>query len=111
MSTVKLFRLGWSSTASMNSARSGHAASLLSNGKGLVAGGYNQTATLASAELYDPSTGQWTITDSMNAAQATHGAIVLCNGKVLVFGGSNCMGTLSSAELYDPVTGYWNKTN
>jgi hypothetical protein len=41
-----------------------HTATLLSNGKVLVAGGYNGAA-LASAELYDPTSGTWTATGSL----------------------------------------------
>jgi Galactose oxidase, central domain len=37
----------------MNTARSSHTATLLPNGLVLVAGGYNGTSVLASAELYN----------------------------------------------------------
>jgi WD40 repeat protein len=43
----------WSVTASLNTARSGHTATLLPNGKVLVAGGRNATSSLNTAELYD----------------------------------------------------------
>jgi hypothetical protein len=93
----------------MNNVRYLHTASVLSNGKVLVTGGYSNSAYLNSAELYDPSTGMWTTTGNMNYARAEHKASVLTNGKVLVTGGiSN--GFLNSAELYDPSTGTWTIT-
>ena len=46
----------WSITANLNKLRSdGHTATLLSNGKVLVAGGNGPDGLLNSAELYDPS--------------------------------------------------------
>ncbi len=60
---------------------------------------------LASAELYDPATGNWTATGSLNIKRAYHTAALLPNGKVLIAGGINGLavnGCLSSAELYDP---------
>ena len=44
----------WSFTGSMFTTRQAHTATLLRNGKVLVAGGNNGTTTLSSAELYDP---------------------------------------------------------
>ena len=46
-------------TGSMTTARTEYTATLLPNGKVLIAGGYyfSALAELASAELYDPSTG------------------------------------------------------
>ena len=84
----------------MNSARGYHTASILTNGKVLVAGGLNNGSYLNSAELYDPSTGVWTMTGYMSFARDWHTASILMNGKVLVAGGDGNGGSLNSAELY-----------
>ena len=63
-----------------------HSATLLPNGKVLVAGGYNGS-TLASAELYDSASGSWTRTGSLANERDNHTATLLPNGKVLVAGG------------------------
>ena len=91
----------WSETGKMNVARFAHTATLLPNGKVLVAGGGNLGADgrfnhLSSAELYDLVTGKWTETGSMNAPHAGVTATLQHGGKVLVGG-----------ELYDPATGTW----
>ncbi|CAF4296956.1 unnamed protein product, partial [Rotaria sordida] len=78
-----------------------HTASVLTNGKVLVAGGY-YGGYVNSAELYDPSTGMWTNTSSMSTARTDHTASVLTNGKVLVAGGLISGGYANSAELYQP---------
>jgi hypothetical protein len=81
---------------------------LLPNGKVLVAGGSDGTSLfLASAELYDPASGNWTATGSLATARSDHTATLLPNGKVLVAGGNN---SLANAELYDPATGHWTAT-
>ncbi len=101
----------WTVTGSLNTAREVHTATLLPDGKVLVAGGYNRPESLASAELYDPVIGTWTVTGSLNTARSGHTATLLTDGKVLVAGGFNdSSGTLASAELYDPVTGNWTVT-
>ena len=100
----------WVPTGSFVMARSRHTATLLPNGKVLVAGGNNGPA-LSGAELYDPATGTWTATGSMGTARSRHTATLLPNGKVLVAGGFNELdGFLSSAELYDPASGTWTAT-
>jgi IPT/TIG domain/Galactose oxidase, central domain/Kelch motif len=99
-------------TGSMNQVRFQHTATLLNNGKVLVTGGWPNTAfgtpVLASAELYDPSTGTWTPTGGMNVARTAHTATLLPDGKVLVAGGRDGNFTyLNQAELYDPAIGIW----
>src|SRR5205807_9352939 len=100
----------WSVTASMATARYAHTATLLPNGKVLVAGGYNGSGTTAGAELYDPATGSWRSTGSMATARLNHTATLLLGGDVLVAGGYTGMGSTSDAELYDPATGRWSRT-
>jgi N-acetylneuraminic acid mutarotase len=101
----------WTPTSSMTDGRIDPTATLLPNGKVLVAGGNSgSTDDLASAELYDPGTGTWSPTGSMSGARDQATATLLPNGKVLVAGGCPPGSTLSSAELYDPTTGIWTPT-
>jgi N-acetylneuraminic acid mutarotase len=101
-------------TGSLATARENHTATLLSNGKVLVAGGDTGVAVnLRSAELYDPASGTWTATGSLATARGKHTATLLPNGKVLVVGGHGNNGNsdvLASAELYDPASGTWTAT-
>jgi len=99
----------WTITGNMQTPRWGHSLTLLPNGKVLATGGLVTSAgssLLASAEIYDPATGQWTATGNMNVARNSHRATLLPNGKVLVVGG----GGIATAELYDPATGQWSLT-
>ena len=57
-------------TGSLGTARDAHTATLLPNGKVLVAGGNNGPAALSSAELYDPAIGTWTATGSLGTARS-----------------------------------------
>src|SRR5260221_6802087 len=94
----------FSNATPLTTTRSGQTATLLSNGKLLVAGGQsNQGAASSTAELYDPGTGTWAMTSPMNADRAQHTATMLPNGKILVVAGSSSGGALSSAEMYDPI--------
>ena len=95
-----------------DTARFSHSATLLNNGIVLIAGGLDAADfALASAELYDPTTGTFTPTGSMNNARSSHSATLLNNGMVLITGGSSLYATgLVSAELYDPTTGTFTPT-
>jgi len=100
-------------TGSLATARYFHTATLLPNGKVLVAGGDGNGPSQESAELYDPASGTWTATGSLGAARNGHIATLLPNGKVLVAGGFNGdsdSSILVSAELYDPASGTWSAT-
>jgi hypothetical protein len=99
-------------TGTMTTARYFHTMTLLSNGKVLIAGGYdgNSHTSIASAELYDPATETWRATGSLNTPRDSHTATLLPSGKVLVAGGEGISDLLDSAELYDPATGTWTPT-
>jgi len=92
-------------TGAMAVARIGQAATLLLDGRVLIAGGSNGTT----AELYDPQTGSFSPTGPMNVVRLRgHTAALLEDGRVLVTGGTDdslAASPLASAELYDPKTG------
>jgi hypothetical protein len=92
----------------------GHTATLLPNGKVLVAGGDGPGGITAKAEVFDPASGpngKWTAVADMNVPRRFHAAMLLPNGKVLVADGqNNGLTPLSSAELFDPATGKWTLT-
>jgi hypothetical protein len=106
---------GWIPTGAMAVARADASATLLLDGKVLIAGGRigpTMEASTASAELYDPRSGTWSATGSMHGPRDGQTATRLLDGRVLVAGGASRagMGALATAELYDPSSGTWQAT-
>ncbi|MEO7298345.1 MAG: kelch repeat-containing protein [Verrucomicrobiota bacterium] len=90
-----------------------HTATLLPNGKVLVAGGYIQGGFVGNdLEVFDPATGVWTYTGNLRSGRDNHTATLLPNGKVLIAGGNSFSGGyLANTELFDPATGASIATN
>ena len=98
----------FSHTGSMSVQRERHTATLLQDGRVLVAGGgygcCDDFTDLSSAELYDPATGTFSPTGSMTETLSGHIATLLKDGRVLMVGGD------STAEIYDPRVGKFTAT-
>ena len=94
-------------------ARFSHTATLLLEGKVLIAGGMERNGVwLDSAELWDPATERFTSLGRMSSPRAGATATLLPNGKVLIAGGSSGLGVnLAGAELFDPGTGAFTRTS
>jgi WD40 repeat protein len=99
-------------TASMAAPRQGMTATLLRNGRVLIAGGDSARNTPQPiAELYDPATDTFTQTGSLNGGRSVHTATLLDDGNILLVGGvSQNDEVLASAEIYHPLTGEFTST-
>ena len=85
---------------------------VLSDGRVLITGGYDQTSILLSAELYDPSSQTFTATTgNMTTPRWFQQVTLLQDGTVLITGGDNYSGFLNSAETYDLTTGAFTATS
>jgi hypothetical protein len=87
-----------------------HAATMLADGRVLVAGGVTLPgpATTRVSEIYDPATGLWTRVGDLTAARGQLSATRLPDGRVLAAGGG--LFAINTAERFDPGTGLWTAT-
>jgi hypothetical protein len=101
---VTILSTGFVPISEMPVARSGHTATLLLDGRVLVAGGTDDPTH--SAELFDPATSSFgPLSGNMIHVRTGHCAALLPGGKVLIAGGDDSNGTLfETAELFDPAT-------
>jgi hypothetical protein len=95
-----------SSAANMLVARSGHTATLLPDGKVLIAGGCIvdgcEDRLTRTVEVFDPSMNSFSSTGELTVARVGHAAVLLDSGKVLIVGGWAGQDATRKTELYDP---------
>src|SRR5215467_2550097 len=69
-------------SAPLSTPRGQHSATVLSDGKVLIAGGETGNNAIASAERYDPARNAWTDAGTLKTARYQHAATLLTTGKV-----------------------------
>ncbi|MEQ1604335.1 MAG: kelch repeat-containing protein [Pyrinomonadaceae bacterium] len=93
------------SLSDMVTGRAAHTATLLTDGRVLIVGGFRNGGTsLREAEIFAADTGTFSPTGSLSTPRSGHTATMLPDGKILIAGGFD--GTyLDSSEIFDPKTG------
>jgi hypothetical protein len=98
--------------ASMHDRRADHTATLLPDGRVLIAGGMVENGVfINSAELFDPAKGTFIAAANMQSRRVEHSATLLPNGKVLIAGGlagrasEGGPGVTATTEIFNPATG------
>ena len=109
ISTARLYdpATGTHALGDMHEARGALTATRLLDGRVLITGGERFGDTyeqLATAEVFDPSTGRFTVTGKLHSGRSRHTATLLRSGKVLIAGGA------AKGEIYDPAKGTFAET-
>jgi hypothetical protein len=95
------------SIAPMPQPRVAHTATMLADGRVLIAGGLDATSSLRSTLLYDPATRAFAPGPDMLVPRLKHAAALLADGSVLLAGGASDNGWRTrrdDAERYQPRT-------
>jgi Galactose oxidase, central domain/Kelch motif len=136
----------WTKSGLLGTARTAAVGAVLRDGRVLVAGGFytngkgpgdematailaayhadladidlpDYAAAMATAEIFDPSTGTWSATGPMTYARSGAQAATLADGRVLVFGSGTPGGGIAvdaaasvTGEVFDPSTGQFTLT-
>jgi len=105
----------WRETSPLPTPLYTHAATLLSDGRVLVTGGFSGSADnspgLDTTFTYDPATAQWSTAAAMSDARAEHTMLRLPDGRVLALGGLDQNNdVLRTVEIYDPAVNAWTLT-
>ena len=121
----------WEPSGELIEGRAAHTATLLKDGRVLVAGGSDHVGSKSHTEIYDPQTRRWIRSDTidnwrnasgMNISRSDHSATLLENGNVLVVGGRTRLasdniggiggvGFVSKSEIYNINQGEWTFAN
>jgi hypothetical protein len=86
----------------LTSVHAGGTGTPLPNEKFLVMGGFVGTQSVATTEVFDPTTGMWSPGDLMLEGRRDFTSTLLPNGQVLSIGGKDNSGILSTTEVYTP---------
>ncbi|EPX62261.1 hypothetical protein D187_008448 [Cystobacter fuscus DSM 2262] len=98
----------WRMTSPLTCAREEARGVTLSDGRILVVGGWGEGSALATAEVWEPRTGEWSATGSLPVPRSGFALTALPGGGAAVSGGSlNYADPTETVELWDPVRGTW----
>jgi Kelch motif len=106
---------GVTTTGSLAVPRASHTATLLGDGRVLVAGGCARDSCetderSASTELYEPQARRFVSGPGLVVGRVGHAAVRLRDGRVLVVGGWDGSAPTAAAELYHPRRGTFAQT-
>jgi len=118
----------WAGATAMKTGRTGHDINVvvLKNGKVLVTGGVSgsvtvsntslsNVASIANAELYDPSQNTWTALANMAAGRTAHTATLMSNGNVIIAGGTSgpvlTTKSTNSVQEFNATSNTWKALN
>jgi hypothetical protein len=92
----------------MMSAHDSHTATLLGDGRVLIAGGFSgASGVTATAELFDPASDRFEDTGNMHIAREFFTATLMSDGRVLIIGGfgfnpASGFDVIGPCEIYTP---------